>query len=371
MPAPTANQELLLEACLLPEDTGREAFQRWEKSNGLDSADAMSARLLPLLYHRLAAAGIEHPRLGILKGVYRRSWYSNQQLIHRAAEVLRRFGSIGLPTMLLGCLPVAIQYYRDAGARPMESARILVPEGRIGHAIEVLEETGFRRITWAPRKMTADFRRFRHALRFGDGNGAKIDLHWRVVWLWSGERENRQLWDTSLPLDVGGTATRSLDSTTELLLACTFGPAGIADAALIIGRGGVDWERLRRLAEETRLALPLRETLQYLAGRFQAPAPAEFLRELENARVSGGDRRLHLWLAEPERLGVISLASAFLNMNYRTIGGGSAVRAVAALPRFLQYYWQLDRPRDLPGRALLWMRQWLRRSKMAAANRSG
>jgi hypothetical protein len=47
-----------------------------------------------------------------------------------------------------------------------------------------------------------------HAIRFRDNSRNEINLHWRVLWLWSEETVNRRFWNGSVPLEVSGATTR-------------------------------------------------------------------------------------------------------------------------------------------------------------------
>jgi hypothetical protein len=99
---PTADQELLLRAALLTGDDARGAWEAWVRSApGLDDLDQGSLRLLPLLYGNLAALGIAHPRMALLKGVTRKAWYQNRLLMAELAEVLRALEAERVRAMVL------------------------------------------------------------------------------------------------------------------------------------------------------------------------------------------------------------------------------------------------------------------------------
>ena len=93
-----------------------------------------------------------------------------------------------------------------------------------------------------------------------------------------------------------------MQPTDELRVACAHGLIWealplwwFADAIFLIRRTSeIDWERLLRYGHETRMILPLREALRYVARRFQAPVPDGFLQELEAIAVSSADHQPHL-----------------------------------------------------------------------------
>ena len=58
---PTAGQELLLRACLIPGDGAAGAFREWKAASDVNTVDPGSYRLFPLLYKNLQTAGIDDP----------------------------------------------------------------------------------------------------------------------------------------------------------------------------------------------------------------------------------------------------------------------------------------------------------------------
>jgi len=55
---PNAQQELLLQAALLPDEAGRAAWRRIRASIALDPLDGASQSLLPLVYRNLMGPGV-------------------------------------------------------------------------------------------------------------------------------------------------------------------------------------------------------------------------------------------------------------------------------------------------------------------------
>jgi hypothetical protein len=116
---PTARQELLLRAALLPTAEAGAAWSEWAAGPAMDNLDEGSYRLLPLVYRNLKAQRIQHRLMGTLKGLYRRAWCENQLLFHRTVGVLESLRKAGIPTLLLKGAALALEYYKDLGARPM------------------------------------------------------------------------------------------------------------------------------------------------------------------------------------------------------------------------------------------------------------
>ena len=87
------------------EEEAKRSWQSWRaRYDPHEIKDFPVIRLYPLVYQRLTALEIDDVRLGILRGAYRRTWYVNQVLFRRAAEVIKQLASSDIEVML----PLAI-----------------------------------------------------------------------------------------------------------------------------------------------------------------------------------------------------------------------------------------------------------------------
>ncbi len=134
---PGQQQELLLRAAL---SSSSQTAQVWHQARAFDleALDSSTFELLPLLYRRLVAAGVEDPRLGRLKEVYRRVWYGNQLILRRTGRALEVLRAEGVDAMVLGGAAVGLLHYRDVGARSMSDTRIAVRPTAVAHARALL-----------------------------------------------------------------------------------------------------------------------------------------------------------------------------------------------------------------------------------------
>ena len=317
---PSADQELLLRAALMPGETAERAWVRWREATG-DQFDLGSLRLLPLVYRNLAAHGSDDPWMGRLKGIYRRTWFLNQALLDRTATAVGRLEAAGIPTLLLKGAGLTLAHYRDMGARPMDDADVAVPCGRALEALAVLAEDGFR----AERPVSKDDLVLGHAETLAAPGGERIDLHWDVLW-----RAGRDelLWEAAVPAELRGIATRTLCPTDHLLQVC--GHAAywnrihpvrwVADVHVVLRSAGpeVDWDRLVSRAAERELTLPLADALDYVRGRFGAPVPADVVPRLRGPAVRALRRVTHRVAAlPPSRARSAGLLLVYLDV-YRT-----------------------------------------------------
>jgi hypothetical protein len=351
---PSPDQELLLRAALLPGDAAEGAWARWRAVNWDEQFDPASFRLLPLVYRNLATAGSEDPAMGRLKGIYRRSWFLNQSLLHWAAGVIGRLEASGVPTMLLKGAGLSLAHYRDAGVRPMDDVDVAVPLDRRGAAIEALVAAGLEP-EWP---FTDEQLAFVHAEEFAGPDGKQLDLHWSVLWR---PGADEQLWAAAVPVDLRGVGTRTLSATDHLLHVCDHGVywspihplRWVADVHVILRSGAVDWERLVRLAVEREATLPVEQALRYMHERFDAELPAGLLPRLRRQRVRPLRRVAHR-VAElpPSRTRSVGMVALYLDM-YRA---GARVAGDRPGPRgflrHLERHAGVDGPRQLAARGI-------------------
>ena len=354
---PSSDQELLLRAALLrPGDTAERAWARWREGHPDGHFDVASFRLLPLVYRNLAAAGSADPWMGRLKGIYRRSWFLNQTLLNRAADVVGHLESAGIPTLLLKGAGLTLEHYRDMGTRPMDDVDVAVPAGREREAMAELQRHGLTPEFAIP----ADAFDLRHAETMIAPGGHRFDVHWSLLWQ-AGDDDG--FWDAAVPVKIGSAdvLTRTLSPTDHVLHVCAHGTywskihplRWVADVHAVLAPGSVaiDWERLVRMAAERELTLPLQEALAYVGGQFDVAVPEDVLARLRRQPVRRLRRAAHGAAGLPpslQRSGALSLL--YLDM-YRSRARLRGQRpGPRGFIRYLQRQLRVDGPRELAGR---------------------
>jgi hypothetical protein len=355
---PTPHELLLLRAGLWRGEAAQDAWRQWRRSeNGaIDSLDPGSERLLPLAYRNLGPLPEDDPDAESLKAVYRESWAGNQRGVRigkRAIEALRDAGLE--PMALKGCALVE-SAYRDAGARPAGDFDLAVPPEHIAEAVAALRGAGFSPIEEDPLRWL----KVHHSLAFADLSGAEVDLHRRILWRPGLEEE---LWRGSVDLKVAGVPAKALCPADQLLHVCVHGAAWnpmrpirwAADAFKVLEASGsdLDWDRLVWMAERGRLTLPLRDTLSYLATELEAPVSADALAELAAAPVGARERRAHRVLArDPSSARSLSMMWWFWERHRAQAALDGTRPGPVAFLRYIQEFWGLQRPTQIPAFAL-------------------
>jgi len=351
---PTHEQELLLRAALSEGPVAVEAWAVLRPFLDLDHMGRASERLVPLLYQNLRRHGIDDPRLSRFKDIYRYTWSRNELLFRRGAMLLGDLGRAGVPTLLLkGAALVQACYGGDSGLRPMNDFDVAVPAANALQAVAVLRAAG-----WVPRyEITPSFLRIKHAGVFETGTGLYCDLHWHVFEECCRPSDDDDLWHAAAEIDFGGRRTRILSRSDQLLHVCAHGAKWadesgirwIADAALVLAGGAIDWSRIVEQAVRRRYVVRMRAALGFLRGRMAAPVPDFVLTALAAAPVSRTERfEARVLRREHRLLGQLLLYWC----HHRRAHDGGVVAAARSFPGYLREAWGLDMLRELPAGAL-------------------
>ena len=308
---PSADETLLLRAALLRGGPAREAWEAWEAWKTTTPTGALSQttrHLLPLLYLNVSRHGVQDDRLAGARAAYLETWAVNRGVLAAAEDALARLERAGIDALVFKGAALGPLYYRDAGARPVGDADILVREDQFRHATDTLAAAGL-----APNfpAGTPDFG-IEHAVTYEQvGGHAAVDVHCHALAADCAPGSDRRYWDAAVPARIGRTATRTLCLTDHLVVACVHGLLftgqrdlrWIADAVTIIGSDpdAVDWDRVVTIGRERGLAIQLAAALRYLRERFDQPVPADTLARLDSTRTSVGARVLARVLMSPSR----------------------------------------------------------------------
>ena len=283
---PTPRHELLLDAAFAAEPLARPAWSRWLHEVELENLDRPCRRLLPLAAARMAKfPGISVPAR--IQGLRRKAWFQNQVLIHRALEPLQVLQSRGMDIVILKGLAFTELYYSDRSLRPMEDIDFMVPLDRVEEAVRLLGKTG-----WKPKypvecPMDAYFRFTIHAWGYQKPPTGQIDLHWR--WLCNGCTQD-SLRIHAVHFRLADMNLLTLAAEDHLLQVCDHAIRQakirqyrwVADILTILACRGhdFDWARFMHQAGQAELTGAVRDLLQYVNSRFQAPVPAPVLETL-------------------------------------------------------------------------------------------
>ena len=334
---PDAGQELLLAATVGPEAGAADAFAQWRRTHDIDTLDAGSTRLLPLLVPRRELLHAEDAPWPVIRGVYRRAFVHGQLVCRRAGEAVDRLADAGIPALALKGGALIGYYDGNPALRPMNDFDVLVPRQSANPAIDTLLRSGWR-AQWPQPELLPEVY---HGACFVSRDDLDLDLHWAALPADDGAHD-AALWRDSVAASVPGVAARMPCAEDLLTIVCAHAAAWspispvrwVADAMRIVGRAGddLDWSRVEQAARAWRVTLHLADTLGYLAERWNVGVPAATLATLRAAPVNGVDLRGY------ESAATMPGIAAYLMRPWRRYRiRARAVPAWRSLPGFIRY----------------------------------
>jgi hypothetical protein len=355
---PTARQDLLLKACLLDDGDAIVAWRNWRKSIDLDSIDAGSIRLLPMLAARLQNLGVDDPDFGRYRGVQRRTWARNRLLFRGAGRILTAMNATDIPVMALKGLVLAGTYYPVESTRWMGDVDLLVRRADALRAVDLLDRIGWHASLNRPTRIA--HLAIHHARPFRDPTTAEVeaDLHWTIMYGRYSDEAEAATWDRADPIEIEGAKAVAPCAADLLVHVCVHGlrwndlppVRWVVDAAMLIRSGKVDWGHVRDQALRWGVGLPLGHAFAYLHEQLRLDIPAEVRGAMQSAPVTSEQRFLFEVEQRPaveNRLIDVIRLHASVARNERKLHGDklgyfgyfNALREWHSLPRMLRWQW--------------------------------
>lgn len=357
---PTPTQKLLLRAALCPGQDAVRAWKEWQVLTDIEHLDEGSSRLLPLLWRNLEAQGVSAVHLKRYKSVGRYTWVQNQILLAQAARLTQQLKDEGIPTLLLKGAALVPLYYKEASTRPMDDFDLLVPRSQAVRAFQFLLAQGYEWNEWKkpPRLVTGRSISVFTDSVFRQPGRIRFDVH-QHVFSQSPTLDASESWEAAIPVEIAGVATQALCAEDALLHVCVHGVRWndvpplrwVADATLILrGTPEFDWNRLLSQSHRHELSIPMRQALRFLRDLdLGLNIPAATLRELGRIPTSRAARRE--WSAMSYSPASYSIAfKIWLRVRAYSRWNTSNPRwnRPFTFLRYLQFFWGLDSPLQLP-----------------------
>jgi hypothetical protein len=276
---------LLLTVAVGPDAAAIRAWQAWRGQGGdIGTLDRDEHPVLPLLYRRLVALGVDDGDLHRLLGIHRQCWARNQQLLSGFRSDLEVLAQGAIPAMVGARIALIAADHRDVGATYLGVPSCLVPAPSAAAALSLLVDQGFTlSVPGTPRSIVAT-RRSAPLARLDDP-GHLIELEW-----YQDRAEEDGPWARGRTCAVGpvdALAPSPEDLMIDVLTRSRRGQPGwvasVLDAMFIVSRvgHGLDWSLVVDEAGRRRASIALASGLRDLREVFGAPVPLPVLRELE------------------------------------------------------------------------------------------
>lgn len=303
---PNDDQRALLAAALFDDARALTAWARWTQGKRPETPlDAGSERLLPLVANNLAKLGVPEDAF-LLRGREQRlrGRFKGVLKVHDVGRWVRELAALGVPTLALKGLALAMRYYKDFGLRPMEDIDLLVRAEHVPAALGYLATQGFTptealpAACWPPREGAPNLgtAAVTHGCGFVDAAGRQLDLHWSALSTHCGDGADARFWAHAQPLP--GVSGLALAPAHELVHVLTHGlrwnevPSirWIPDAAMILSSTpDFDWALFLDEVAQRGLGFALIPALTLLAD-FGVVVPAHVMTALAKLPVKAIDR---------------------------------------------------------------------------------
>ena len=290
---PTPEQTDLLRACLHSDESGQQAWQRWQaKSGGIDTALNSGALGIKSLMPLLHVGGVVEEST---QRTYVRSGYLREKLrsnIYRGIcqKVLSALERDDISVLVLKGAALAETVFDEPALRHCHDIDLLIEHDDMIRATKSLLALG-----WTHRKVR--FGNANDSLWFEHDSGLPLELHkclFRIPYYCA---PLERIWARSQTKSITNVSSRILSPSDNLLHVC--GHASycrsrdslrwVTDAWFLIQRHpDLDWELFVESAVQSRIALPIYIILGYLADEMSATVPDKVLDRLRSAAHDTG-----------------------------------------------------------------------------------
>ncbi len=291
------SEELLLTAALIEGPLGLAAWDKWKREVDFEShMDYSSFRILPILYKNLANQSVSDPLIGRLKGIYKHSWFKNQQLFLKTAKVLQFLKNQNIRCMLLKGAALSIQAYEDNAIRSMADVDFMIHVSDFKKANQHLLQQGWKSPYKQPLK---EIIKYRKSIQYINSIGEEIDIHWSPY-----NEYNRDylddIWQNAEKIRFANMETWAPSLTDSLIHVIIHGSCWneertfrwITDASVILNKKAdqIDWDRFIEIAQRNTIGSRVNDAIKYLNNQNFATVPSEVIEQLEQVKPRQKER---------------------------------------------------------------------------------
>lgn len=364
---PSEDDALLLKAILLPREEAIKAWEEWLKIVNIDTLEAGTNRMFPLLYAKLKEYDIKHPLMDKFKGIYRQTWYKNQMTFHHIVPLLKAFKNEGIETIVLKGAALTVLYYKDLGLRHMSDFDLMIAPPDVQKSLIILQNHGYilnrPTYTWESFDDGTLFSRL-HGIGFKHRNSKQeLDLHWHLLEENCDPDDDLNLWQHIQPININNFSTNTLDATDHLMHICVHGLRWnslvpirwVVDAKIIIDQNEIEWKRLIEEAKKREVILPVLYAFNYLLDEFSVPIPEEVLSKLSTLKLNKIEyyNILIRQGKHPKFSGTFSHYS-YWYLRYSRIRSPNKYSYfnLGTILDFLKAHWELNSTNQIPGKLI-------------------
>ena len=206
--------KLLIQSAMSNYNEALIAYREWEKLIEFTDIDYPSQKMLPAVTMNLGYDNV----LPEISTAVKFTWFRSQILLTHALKVADLLDDYKIPYMFIKGVAILGHKIRPLELRPMEDIDLVVPIEFVSAATSALMKSGYFSdadeilLTW-PSFITVD----KHGFAFKNGNGAEIDLHWRIFKKELTRYSNKRIWKRVQNVEVRGTRVKLISQESLLL----------------------------------------------------------------------------------------------------------------------------------------------------------
>lgn len=351
---PNTDQQLLLNAILLPDDAA--AYFAWEsyiQKINIQDISPDSAAFLPLVYRRFYQS--HAAALQVSKSMYRHTWSDNQWKFSRLKKILLLLQAENIPVCLLKGVAMVAHSYRDAGLRLMGDVDLLVPRSQVKKTIHLLLLQGFT-LNDHIDDIECLLSRV-HAVFLTSPEGIPFDLHWYIlVGSMIDQKLARYTYQLHQVYWPGSTAEITVLGAEDQLLHTIFHGLQyntyptirwIVDAVFILKKTTCfNWDYFFSQSRSLNIEIILYCAIHYLHGHCFFDFPSAVIDTINDYSPSRQERRYYKLMTEkPVRF--LNIFQWVWHWHRRSATSENTLRLIISLPGFLKKYWRLKNGRQL------------------------
>jgi hypothetical protein len=310
-------QEHLIRAALLSGPQALQAWKSWIESRGLEIMERGSYFLLPALYqnlNNLQAGGDSIPKI---KGVYKRTWLSNHIVIKRFFETAQVFAREGIIPIPLAGLAGLLGIYDEQGLRPITRLALAIDPSQIKPSCAAVQALGYKPVgDLTPNEEP------KASYLFTVGSRLRLELCCCPIPHLASSQNRRPYWPVTDEMVSHGIKIKTMKPADSLFCALVRDSrwrnpeplAWLVDAATLIQKGNIDWDRLIHLARSTRSGLILTYGLSYINNLLPGHVPDFVLDKIKQLPVTISDviEFLDSWVPSGEQYNSHGFKEIFL-----------------------------------------------------------
>ncbi|MEP6563968.1 MAG: nucleotidyltransferase family protein, partial [Mesorhizobium sp.] len=293
---PAGWHDRLIKAAIHADDA--QAFAHadaWLLANDIDHASLRDHRLLAEVAARFGPRLVGHAAYPRLVGLRRMLWTRSEMMLREAKPALSAIAGAGVQMLLLKGAARLAQASPEAengrAERIVRDIDMAVRPKQLPTAYDSLIEHGWRPAQGVSHHYVREHLASMRGVGMIKGNLGDIELHPRLFHPGQGEaQDDAALWQRSHPVQLDNVEARLPSPEDGLALAIAHGGLNghadsdwLVDAAGILSRHTLDWNRFAAIVEARSLQAPALFALAYLSAQAGLPVPAPVLANISQA----------------------------------------------------------------------------------------